>query len=224
MDGVHDLGGRQGFGPVDVAEPEVPYHHPWEGRMMAMARIMTRAPDWNIDWFRHVRELIGPVDYLSRNYFDQWMQTYSAMLVNSGWATVEEVAAGRSLGAAPTVPPPMTVEGVAAFKRKSASFTGPGPGPAFAVGDTVRTKALAGPGHTRLPGYARARVGRIASYEGDHVLPDVCAVTGERRYRPLYTVAFAAADLWPEAAGSRDEVMINLWEDYLEPTSASGDA
>ena len=65
MDGPHDLGGKEGFGPIDVDEEEVPFHHAWEGRMWGLAKC-TCAPDWTIDWWRHVRELTDPVDYLSR--------------------------------------------------------------------------------------------------------------------------------------------------------------
>ena len=77
MDGIHDLGGRQGFGPIDVNEPEAAFHHPWEGRAWAIVR-GCRHPDWTIDWWRHVRELIDPVDYLTRPYFDSWAQTQLA--------------------------------------------------------------------------------------------------------------------------------------------------
>ncbi len=71
MDGPHDLGGKQGYGPIEVNEPDVAFHHDWEGRMWGLAR-SAGAPGVTIDWWRHVRELIDPVDYLSRPYFDSW--------------------------------------------------------------------------------------------------------------------------------------------------------
>ena len=114
MDGPQDLGGRQGFGPVDAAEPEEPFHADWEGRMWGIARGMARPADWSIDWFRHCRELIDPADYLSRPYFDQWMQAYAAMLVDSGVVSVEEIVAGRAAG-----PPPR--RGRARGARRSGS-------------------------------------------------------------------------------------------------------
>ena len=110
MDGIHDLGGRQGFGPVETREPDEVFHAPWEGRVWGIVRAMTRPADWSIDWFRHCRELIDPVDYLTRPYFDQWVQTYAAMLVNSGAATVEEVASGRSQSTLSGLKPPMPPE------------------------------------------------------------------------------------------------------------------
>ena len=83
MDGIHDLGGRHGFGKIDTKEGEIQFHQPYEARVRSMVNVVTQAPDWSIDWFRHCRELINPTDYLCRPYFDQWVQAYGAMLVNS---------------------------------------------------------------------------------------------------------------------------------------------
>ena len=87
MDGVHDLGGVQGFGPLDIDRDERAFHHDWEARMWGLNEAMTGDPGWTIDWWRHVRELILPLDYLSRPYFDQWAQVYAALLIDSGFAT-----------------------------------------------------------------------------------------------------------------------------------------
>jgi nitrile hydratase len=217
MDGIHDLGGRQGFGTVDVDEPEEPFHEAWEGRVWGMVRAMTRLPDWNLDWFRHCRELINPVDYLTRPYFDQWVQTYAAMLVNSGAATVEELASGKSRSAVSGLRPPMPPEMAARAKAQTLRFDRESAvAPAFALGVTVRAKPHGAPGHTRLPAYVRGRRGIIESCHGAHVLPDANAL-GDNRAEPLYTVVFDAAELWPDAGGRRDRVSLDLWESYLEP-------
>jgi nitrile hydratase len=216
MDGIHDLGGRQGFGPVDVDEPEEVFHEAWEGRAWGIVCAMTRLPDWNIDWFRHCRELIEPIDYLTRPYFDQWLQTYAAMLVNSGTATVQEVASGRSQSAIAGLKAPMLPEAVQQAKSKPMHFDRESTAaPALAVGDVIRAKPHGAPGHTRLPSYVRGRRGVIEACHGAYVLPDAKA-RGEDRTEPLYTVAFDAAELWPEAAGRRDRVFLDLWESYLE--------
>jgi nitrile hydratase len=216
MDGPHDLGGRQGFGPVDVGEPEEPFHAPWEGRMWGIARGMRRLAGWNIDWFRHCRELIDPADYLTRPYFDQWMQDYAAMVVDSDAATVEEIAAGsaRSPGSQrDAAPGPETVE---ALRGEAINYERPTAAPpAFSPGDRVRCKAHGQCGHTRLPGYARGRAGMIHAHHGAHVFPDANA-RGEERAEALYSVVFDAAELWPEAAGRRERVYLDLWESYLE--------
>lgn len=215
MDGIHDLGGREGFGPIDVQEAEEPFHEPWEGRVLGIVLAISRPADWSIDWFRHCRELIDPVDYLSRPYYDQWLETYAAMLVNSGTATVGELASGRANSSAGELPQPMSPQDVAAAKNAVVRFDREGAAPAFGEGDAVRAKAYGTPGHTRLPAYVRGRVGRIEARHGAHVLPDASA-RGEARAEPLYTVAFDAATLWPEAAGRRDRVFLDLWESYLE--------
>ena len=156
MDGTHDLGGRQGFGAADVDEPEEAFHEPWEGRVLGMVRAMSRPADWSIDWFRHCRELIEPTDYLTRPYYDQWLQTYAAMMVNSGVATVEELASGKAKTPVSGLPPPMTASDVDEAKRAHRSFEREiGEPPVFAVGDEVRVKSHGVPGHTRLPAYAR---------------------------------------------------------------------
>ena len=217
MDGIHDLGGKQGFGPIDVGENEEPFHAAWEARLLGIVRAMTRVAPWSIDWFRYVRELIEPVDYLTRPYYDQWLQTYAAMMVNSGVATVDELASGQSAGPIPDLAPPVPPSAVAAATRNMARFDRESAAvPRYVPGDPVRTHVHGAAGHTRLPQYARGCRGTVTASHGAHVLPDASAL-GEERAEPLYTVAFAAADLWPEAAGSRDRVYLDLWESYLEP-------
>jgi len=216
MDGIHDLGGRQGYGPIDVDEPPEPFHEPWEARLLGIVRAFTRPGNWSIDWFRHVRECIEPADYLTRPYYDQWLQTYAAMMVDSGAASIEELASGRSTAPLHGMPAPMPPEKVEVAKKSVARFDRESNAtPAFSAGDAVRTQSLGATGHTRLPQYARDRRGRIEAFRGFHVLPD-SNMTGAGTVEPLYTVSFAAADLWPEADGRRDRVYLDLWERYLE--------
>lgn len=215
MDGIHDLGGRQGFGPIDVDEPEEPFHEAWEPRVFGLVQAMSRPDDWSIDWFRHCRELITPADYLTRPYYDQWLQAYAAMMVNSGVASVKEIASGKAETPAPDLPPPMPPEKVEQAKRACVNAERQSDAtPAFAPGDAVRARPHGTPGHTRLPAYLRWRRGVVKAYRGIHVLPDANA-RGEKRAEPLYTVGFAADELWPEANG-RDRVFADLWESYLE--------
>ncbi len=215
MDGIHDLGGRQGFGRVDVNEPEESFHEEWEGRLYGLVKSMTMLPDWNLDWFRHCRELMDPVDYLTRPYFDQWAQTYSAMLINSGAASVEELASGKSQFAVPNLKPPMRPDMVQRAKATAPRYDRQNSAtPSLSVGDAVTAKTHGTNGHTRLPAYARGRRGIIAAYHGNHVLPDA-NVHGDDRAEPIYSVVFEAAELWPEATGRRDRVFLDLWGSYL---------
>ncbi|MCG8547637.1 MAG: nitrile hydratase subunit beta [Alphaproteobacteria bacterium] len=218
MDGIHDLGGREGFGAIDVDEKEEPFHHPWEGRIRGIVHAIRNPGDWNIDWFRHCRELIEPVDYLSRPYFDQWLQTYAAMIVNSGVATVEEVASGKAKTPGPDLASPMAPDEVARASNQAENYKrDTGANPIFAIGEPVVAKSHAAVGHTRLPAYVRGRRGWIESYHGIQLFPDEHAL-GEESAQPLYTVGFNASELWTEAAESHDQVFLNLWESYLDPT------
>ena len=216
MDGIHDLGGRQGFGKIDVDEPEIQFHAPYEARVRSIVHAMTQAPDWSVDWFRHSRELINPADYLTRPYFDQWAQAYGAMLVNSGWATVEELASGKSASPVKGLPPPADAEKARASVLKEKRFDAPvDVPPIYAHNDQVRTVTRVSSGHTRLPMYARGKAGKIIDHHGAHIFADAMALA-EKRYEHLYTVEFSLAELWPEVDDSKDTVTLDLWESYLE--------
>lgn len=216
MDGAHDLGGRQGFGPVDAGEPEAPFHHPWEGRVWAIVRTC-RAADWTIDWWRHVRELIDPVDYLTRPYFDSWAQTHIAALIDSGVLTLEEVRTSIAASPASSAVPMVKPDEARSLARTTVRFDrGVNAAPRFAADDAVTTRRMGAVGHCRLPGYAQGRPGRIHAHHGAHLFADAGAA-GEERAEHIYSVAFEAADLWPEASGRRDRVFLDLWESYLEP-------
>ena len=216
MDGIHDLGGREGFGPIEVTKDFEGFHDDWEARMFCIARTMTRPDDWNIDWFRHCRELIDPVDYLSRPYYDQWLQSYSAMLISSGLTTVQEIVDGHVSTSAPVnLGECMKVDEVdAALLNVQCFNTKPVQSPAFSIGQSVQAAAKGISSHTRLPAYVRGAQGHISHLRGTHVFPDANSL-GEKRSEPLYTVAFAAGDLWPDAKSSKDSVHVDMWESYL---------
>ena len=74
-------------------------------------------------------------------------------------------------------------------------------------------------GHTRLPAYAAGAQGRILRLHGHHVLPDAAAHGLGDRPEPLYAVAFAASELWARPEHPRDEVVLDLWQSYLEPAT-----
>ena len=88
--------------------------------------------------------------------------------------------------------------------------------PRFKAGDAVRARDLNPTGHTRLPRYAKGRTGVIERLHGAHVLPDSNAHFRGEAPEALYTVRFAARELWGETANARDSVCLDLWECYLE--------
>jgi nitrile hydratase subunit beta len=217
MDGVHDLGGREGFGPIVDKADDKPFHADWEMRAYGLTVASASASNWTIDWFRHCRELAGPVDYLTRPYFDQWVTTRAAQLIDEGYLTLDEVKRGASNFVPKPSRSPTTPEAARAFVKTPTSFAiNVNTPPRFAAGEKARCRLEGGSGHTRLPGYVRGRAGVIHAHHGGHVLADASA-RGEKRGEHLYTVSFASSDLWPEAKGSADRVFVDLWESYLEP-------
>jgi len=215
MDGIHDLGGKLGYGPVDVNEPEEPFHADYEGRMWAISRT-ARAPGVTIDWWRHIRELITAEDYLNRPYFDSWGQTTIASMIDAGVFNIEELESGISqtqpLGHVEIV----DYDGVLKQNTGMAfKFDRRVEEPAkFSVGQSVLTNAKGHSGHTRLPEYARAKVGVITHYRGAHVFADDGA-KGLENAQHLYTVSFKATELWGDTANPNDSVSLELWESYL---------
>lgn len=216
MDGIHDLGGAQGYGRIAVSHVEQPFHEDWEARMCGIVRAIARPQHWNVDKFRFTREQLPPVEYLTRPYFDQWYSSYAAMLLGSGLVAVEELATGTSAQPVTASLKPMTAGDVPRLRNGTTRFDGPYAGPLrFTAGDRVRAALTAPSGHTRLPRYVRGHAGVIRSINGAHVVPDESA-KGHRVFEPLYTVTFALAELFPERAGSRDKVHLDLWERYLD--------
>ena len=216
MDGVHDLGGREGFGPIPFKDDIEPFHGHWETRAFAMLQSSRGDSGWSIDWFRLCRELIPPAQYLARSYFDHWLLILSAQMIDAGYITLEELKTGASTFKRSPASAPVTAEGARAYVRTPRSFAVEDDRPSrFSAGDRVRTHTFGHSGHIRLPFYVRGRVGTVLSHHGSHILPDASA-RGEHKGSHLYTVGFAASDLWPEAKGRTDLVFVDLWEDYLE--------
>lgn len=216
MDGIHDVGGRHGFGPIEVTHADPPFPTEWEARAFGITKSVTAASDYSVDKFRYTREQLPPLEYLTSPYFEQWMRGTMAMLVSSGLVTAEELATGHSDGTnAAVVGPPKTEQDARAATIASARFDGPFNGsPAFTSGDRVMVSPNAPPGHTRLPQYVRGRAGRVIAFHGAHGVPED-NVKNVKTFEPLYTVAFALGDLFEEQQGSADQINVEIWERFL---------
>ncbi len=215
MNGVHDMGGMQGLGRI-IPEPEgSPFHGEWEARVHAMSVASpTRA---NIDAGRHQRELIPGAEYLAMTYYEKWFRGLSELLVLKGFLTPEELASGKAApGSEKRTPHLMAAMVEPSLMRQGSYLRETAGAPMFAIGDQVKTRNLNPDGHTRLPRYARGRVGVIEAAHGAHVFPDSHAHGLGENPRRLYTVRFTARELWGGAANPRDSVSLDLWEPYLE--------
>ena len=215
MNGVHDMGGMHGLGPIAPETDEPVFHHPWEGRVHAL--VIASPAGANIDARRHQRELIPGADYLAMTYYEKWFEALRQSLLSGGHLTEAEMAAARVDPTAPQATPRLAPRDVAQALARLGCYLREAPAPAaFAVGDLVRARNLHPAGHTRLPRYARGRVGVIERIHGAHVFPDTHAHAGAEDPRWLYLVRFTSRALWGPDAAEHDSVSLDLWEPYLE--------
>ncbi len=218
MNAIHDMGGMHGFGAVDAERDEPPFHEAWEGRAGGILEVMTYPPGFTVDRFRYLRETLRPDLYLTQNYYEQWIYVAEQALLESGMVSAEELAHGKASPEAARRSDAMRAEAVWGFLHDRApSGRRLDEAPRFVLGQRVRAVTMQPAGHTRLPRYARGKAGVIAGHHGGHVLPDASAHGKGDTPRHLYTVRFAARELWGAAANPRDSVHLDLWESYLEP-------
>lgn len=220
MNGVHDMGGMHGFGPIDPEpeESEPVFHAEWEGRVLAMTLACGALGRWTIDESRHSRERLGPVSYLGASYYEKWLMGLQRLLVEKGLLTAGELASGKASESAPPdiIERRLASEQVSrALSRGSSAEMSPTSDPLFHPGDRVRVRAVTTEGHTRAVRYTTGRFGTIETHHGCHVFPDSSA-RGEKEGRHLYGVAFTARELWGETGAPGDTVRVDLWEPYLE--------
>ncbi len=202
VNGPQDLGGQHGFGPV-APEPDEPlFHAAWERRALALTLAAGAMGAWSIDESRHARESLPPAVYLGASYYEIWIRALEALL------RPPRVRHAR----------PSSARGRARWRRRRARAGADGgrgagrhrarrPGATAAGRRAARPSRRATgcarrscipPGHTRLPRYARGKIGRIEAVQGFHVFPDANAHGVGENPQWLYTVVFdAARDLGP---------------------------
>ena len=223
MDGIHDLGGKQGFGSVKPEVDEPVFHERWEATVFGinvaarMAGVVR-----NTDQFRHAIERIDPRAYLDHGYYGRWLGGLETLFVEAGvFGSAEVDAQARQLGA-------KADDLIAARPQENAATVDYEPlapdaqrelsgAPRFNVGDTVRTRLHGVPGHTRLPAYARGRLGTVVAGHGGWIYPDSNAHGHGEAPEHLYTVAFSGTELWGADAEPGVSLNIDLFEPYLEP-------
>jgi nitrile hydratase len=210
MDGIHDLGGMSGFGPVEVERDEPVFHERWEAHAYALNILGVRSLQaYNMHEYRHAVERMDPVHYLAASYYERWLTGVATMLVEKGVVTHAELEA-RAGGRFPLSRPPASVE----------SDDIPQPEiPRFAVGDAVVVRDIHPPGHTRVPRYVRGKRGEVVHVAPRFLFPDLAGHGIHAHREPTYHVEFSARDLWTDATASRESVIVDLWESYLEAAS-----
>jgi len=202
MDGIHDLGGRQGFGPVRHSPTAPAFHEPWEKRANALYSLAVRLGVFNMDEYRHAIERMEPRHYLSASYYERSLTSLATLCVEKGICTREELEALAEGG----------------FPLALASAPGRSNEPArelFAPGDRVRARSEHVPGHVRMPAYIRGKVGVVVSESPAYPFPDAHAHGVAAADEPTYDVRFDTADLWPNAADAAF-VHVGVFQSYLE--------
>jgi nitrile hydratase beta subunit len=206
VDGVHDLGGLDGFGPVERETSEPLFEQDWERRVFRLMIGSLPALGGPGGRFRHSIERMVPEHYLSSPYYEHWLTGVTTMAVESGFTTPEELerrAGGRFPLSRPdrgVLPDDLT----------------PHTEPRYSVGDEVRVRAWHPPGHTRAPRYVQGKRGTIVRYDGAHNVSDIEAHGGGFVADPLYSVRFTSRELWGDGGAEGEVVHVDLFERYLQ--------
>ncbi|MGI3170078.1 nitrile hydratase subunit beta [Pseudooceanicola sp. C21-150M6] len=220
MNGPHDMGGLDGFGPVQPDGETGLFHAGWERRMMAMMVAAGAMGHWSIDEMRSAREDRSPAEYYSVGYYHLWLLGLERMLVEKGLLDPTEITGGPIVEG--TVAPRRVlraedVSGVLARGAPAERSSAEAAPPKFGPGDAVRMRNLQPRGHCRLPAYARGKPGRVEAVQGYHLYADASAQGEGDVAHWLYTISFDAVDLWGARGVKGDSVTIDAWEPYIDP-------
>jgi nitrile hydratase subunit beta len=220
MDGIHDLGGMHGFGPVQMESENYVFRHDWQRRSFGLTQALAGTTPYCADMHRHKIERLPAIDYLRMDYFEKWAFATAELLKDAGLVNDTELSSGmKAFVVDLTRHPPATPEGLLdAMKAGAKMQFPPETSPArFTVDDMIRVSTDCPPGHTRVPRYVRGRVGKIVADMGVFQFADTVAAGKGRHPQHCYTVEFAASTLWgSDAEGPDDHVYLDLAEAYLE--------
>ncbi len=218
MDGIHDMGGTQGWGMVTIPDDEPVFAEPWEAKAFAFGALSARLSGQNLDAMRHAIDRQHPHAYLADGYYGRWLGCVETMLVDSGVLAPGAVEArARRLRGEDVIEPADPTPSKPDYQPTAAgSLRQIDDQPRFAAGDLVRTRPHAHAGHTRLPRYTRSHSGTVVAVRPAQVLPDTHAHFIAENAQHVYSVAFDSAELWGDDAESFT-LNIDLYDDYLEP-------
>ena len=218
MNGPQDLGGQMGFGPIAPERDEPIFHADWEKRALGIVVAAGAMGHWSIDESRFARENRNPLDYYGSSYYEIWIKGLEALLLKHGLVSPDDLEAGRPIDPAPAARRALNFEAVLALVARGNPYDRPlAVAARFAPGDRVRTRNINPIGHTRLPRYARDKVGMIVAAHGGFVFADDNSRGTDGSAQHLYTVCFNASELWGPDGDPLSDVSIDAWESYLEP-------
>ncbi len=220
MDGVHDMGGQQCHGVIEPEVDEPLFHDSWERRVLGLVLACGATGSWNLDESRFARETLPPAFYLSASYYRIWLAGLEKLLLQNQMVTAEELSDFKMREPAVPVKRVVKAEQVAPMLASGAPVDREAAAKAlYAVGEMVRVRNYQPQTHTRLPGYIRGHVGRVALVQGCHVYPDSNSLGMGENPQWLYCIEFQSAELWGDTENS-GSVMVDCWEPYLEKTDS----
>ncbi|MGW7381022.1 nitrile hydratase subunit beta [Streptomyces sp. NPDC054794] len=223
MDGIADMGGTQGWGPVHPPRPDEPvFAEDWQRKAFALAILSSRLAcgGVNTDAFRHALERLDRAAYLDDGYFGRWFNGGELMLTERSILAPGAIEArARNLRGEHVTEPPIPEPARPHYAPTAeGSLRSVDTAPAFAVGGRVRAKNVSVPGHTRLPGYVRGHIGVVEVIQPAHVLPDTNAHFLGENPQYVYTVRFDSREVWG-ADAERFALTVEMYESYLETTA-----
>lgn len=217
MNGLHDMGGMQCYGPVKPEPNEPIFHDEWEKRALALTVAMGFSGKWNIDISRFARESLPPQFYLTKSYYQIWLAALQNLMLERDMISANELSTGKSETSGVEVKRVVSADQVPGALALGAPVDRPPRvEPGFKTGEKVRALNINPRGHTRLPRYVRGKVGEIASIQGCHVFPDSNARQKGEKPHWLYSVRFGAQELFGPGAEAENTVMVDCWGAYLE--------
>ena len=202
MDGVHDMGGRQGFGVIRYAPNASVFHAEWERRANALYGLAVRHGIFNMDEYRHAIERMSPYHYMSASYYERTLTSLATLLVEKGVTSREELEK-LAKGEFPLAGP--SAAGRSNLPERQQ----------FKPGDRVRVRNEFFAGHIRMPAYIRGKQGIVVRETPAYPLPDAHAHGIHAEDEPTYDVAFRTEDLWPNASDSA-QVHVGVFQSYLQ--------
>lgn len=223
MNGIHDMGGMDGFGAVAPEPDEPAFHADWERRLFALASALPFAVPFADDHLRREIERIPPLRYLAASYYERWLLAIESLLAERGLLAPGELERRMAGPAEPRRRAPLAAgalpaERVEAAIRAGASTRREGARPPrFRPGDPVVARNIHPAGHTRLPRYVRGRRGVVHRDHGGFVFADSNAAGAGEAPEHVYSVRFAARELWGPEAPAGDALHIDLWDSHLDP-------
>lgn len=220
MDGIHDLGGMHGFGPIPIESQNYVFKHDWQRRAFGVVQAVAGNTPYCADQHRHKIELLSATDYLSLDYFEKWTIATSELLRDAGLVNASELKSGvKEFDVDLDAHAPATPAGLIEAMKKGGSYEFPATSQPqkFNVGDRIRARSDSPSGHTRIPKYVRGKYGTVLASEGVFQFADTVAAGQGQHPQHCYLVSFTAAELWGASADGRsDDVVLNLAEGYID--------